>query len=456
MNSRHIFTVSEINAGIRTLLEQRFSWLSVSGEISNLRRPYSGHLYFTLKDERAQLKAVLFKMQQRYLQEQPADGLEVVCHGRLTVYEPRGDYQLIVDTIDFHGSGALRAAFEQLKKKLDGEGLFDVRHKKKLPLLPSHITLVTSPKGAAVHDFIRIARRRFPGIRIAVYPVAVQGPEAAREIAGAIELLNRDLPTEIIVLCRGGGSIEDLQAFNDEHLARVIFNSGIPVVSAIGHEIDFTIADFVSDLRAPTPSAAAELIVPARENLRGTISSLQQRLVRVQQRRIDRLSDKLALYQHKLGDLSSFLSELFLRVDQQSMLLVHAIQDLIADKQQKIDRMQLRLERQNPRHRLEVAQGRITELENRITRAIQQVLATQSRRLAQQSQLLEAVGPRNTLARGYAVVRNKKTGKLVTDSSRIKPGDQARIFLNHGSLDVTIDRCRTEDLFKPIKKPAGE
>ena len=456
MNSQHIFTVSEVNATIRSLLEQRFSWLSVNGEISNLRRPYSGHLYFTLKDDQAQLKAVLFKMQQRYLEQQPADGLEVVCHGRLTVYEPRGDYQLIVDTIDFHGSGALRAAFEQLKKKLNGEGLFDACHKKKLPLVPGHITLVTSPKGAAVHDFIRIARRRFPGIRIAVYPVAVQGEEAAREIAGAIEQLNRGFPTEIIVLCRGGGSIEDLQAFNDEHLARVIFSSDIPVVSAIGHEIDFTIADFVSDLRAPTPSAAAELIVPDRESLRGIVNGLQQRLVRAQQRRIDQLSDKLALYQHKIGDLSTFLAELFLRVDQLSMRLVHAIQNLIIDKQQKIDRMLLRLERQNPCHRLEAAQARVTELENRIVRAMQQVLATRDRKLAQQYQLLEAVGPRNTLARGYAVVRDIKTGKLITDSGRIKPGDQARIFLDRGSLDVTIDRCRTENMFTPIKKPTGE
>jgi len=456
MNSQHIFTVSELNTSIRSLLEQRFSWLSVSGEISNLRRPYSGHLYFTLKDDRAQLKAVLFKMQQRYLEEQPADGLEVICHGRLSVYEPRGDYQLIVDTIDFHGSGALRAAFEQLKKKLDGEGLFNSDHKKKLPVLPRHITLVTSPKGAAVHDFIRIAHRRFPGVRLAVYPVAVQGPDAAAEICKAIDLLNTTSTTEIIVLCRGGGSIEDLQAFNDEQLARTIFNSNIPVISAVGHEIDFTIADFVSDLRAPTPSAAAELLVPDRESLTSIVSSLQRRLVRVQQGRIDRLSDKLALHRQKIGDLSSFLSELFLRVDQQSMLLVHAIQNLRSKKQQRIDGMQLRLEMQNPHHRLQAAQARITELESRITRAIQQVLDTRIRKITQQSLLLEAVGPRNTLARGYAIVRNKRTGKVVTDSSTLKAGDQARIFLDRGSADVTVDRCFTKTLSQTIKKPTGE
>ena len=446
MNSQHIFTVSELNGSIRSLLEQRFSWLSVSGEISNLRRPYSGHLYFTLKDDKAQLKAVLFKMQQRYLEEQPTDGLEVICHGRLSVYEPRGDYQLIVDIIDFHGSGALRAAFEQLKKKLDSEGLFDSDHKKKLPVLPEHITLVTSPKGAAVHDFIRIARRRFPGIRLAVYPVAVQGPDAAPEICRALDLLNTISTTEIIVLCRGGGSIEDLQAFNDEQLARTIFNSNIPVVSAVGHEIDFTIADFVSDLRAPTPSAAAELLVPDRESLTGIVGSLQRRLVRVQQGRIDRLSDKLALHRQKIGDLSSLLSDLFLRVDQQSMLLIHAMERFLSKKQQRIDGMQLRLEMQNPRHRLEAAQARIAELETRITRAIQQILDTRIRKLRQQSLLLEAVGPRNTLARGYAIVRNKRTGKVVTDGSTLKAGDQARVFLDRGSVDVTVDRCFSKTL----------
>ncbi|HHB75292.1 MAG TPA: exodeoxyribonuclease VII large subunit [Desulfobulbus sp.] len=456
MNSQHIFTVSELNTSIRSLLEQRFSWLSVSGEISNLRRPYSGHLYFTLKDDRAQLKAVLFKMQQRYLEEQPADGLEVICHGRLSVYEPRGDYQLIVDTIDFHGSGALRAAFEQLKKKLDSEGLFDASHKKKLPVLPEHITLVTSPKGAAVHDFIRIARRRFPGIRLAVYPVAVQGPEAATEICKALDLLNTISTTDIIVLCRGGGSIEDLQAFNDEQLARTIFHSDIPIVSGIGHEIDFTIADFVSDLRAPTPSAAAELVVPDRESLTGFVGSLQRRLVRVQQARIDRLSDKLALHGQKIGDLSSLLSELFLRVDQQSMLLVHAMQRRLSRKQQTIDGMLARLELQNPRHRLQAAQARITELESRVTRAIQQILDTRNRKLTQQSLLLEAVGPRNTMARGYAIVRDKRTGKVVTDSSTLKAGDQARIFLDRGSADVTVDRCFSNTLLQTIKKPAGE
>lgn len=247
MNTKRIFSVSELTSSIKSMLEGRFPFISVAGEISNLRRPASGHLYFTLKDDRAQIKTVLFKTQQRYLEKTPRDGQMVVCQGRLTVYEPRGDYQLIVDAMDFHGAGALQLAFEQLKKKLAAEGLFDQEDKKPLPALPRHITLVTSPTGAAVHDFIRIAQSRYPQIRIAVFPVAVQGDAAAGEIQEAILEINNQMHTDIIVLCRGGGSIEDLWAFNDEQLAREIRYSNIPVVSAVGHEIDFTIADFAAD-----------------------------------------------------------------------------------------------------------------------------------------------------------------------------------------------------------------
>lgn len=452
MDSQHIYTISELNTSIRRLLEQRFTWLSVTGEISNLRRPYSGHLYFTLKDDQSQLKAVLFKMQQRYLEQQPADGLEVICHGRLSVYEPRGDYQLIVDSIDFHGSGALRAAFEKLKKKLDAEGLFDQEQKQKLPVIPAHITLVTSPKGAAVHDFLRIARRRFPGVQLAVYPVSVQGPQAAPEMIQALGLLNASSNTEIIVLCRGGGSMEDLQAYNDEQLARAIFTSNIPVVSAVGHEIDFSIADLVSDLRAPTPSAAAELLVPDKETLKNEINSLRHRLIRMQQLRLERLSDKLILQRQKLGDLSAFLAGLFLRVDQQSMLLVHRITNLLGEAQQKIGEVQLRLERHNPEHRLRAAETSLTTLKNTLTRAMQQILSMHTQKIKQQSQLLEAVGPRNTLARGYAIVRKKKSMEVVMDSTRIHPGEQALITLDRGSMDVTVDQCFFADPTPAIKK----
>ena len=278
MNNQKIFSVSELTGTIKRMLEGRFPFVHVAGEISNLRQPGSGHLYFTLKDDRAQIKAVLFKMQQRYLEKPPKNGQMVICRGRLSVYEPRGDYQLIVDALDLHGAGELQIAFEQLKRKLAEEGIFDQSVKKELPPLPRHITLVTSPTGAAVHDFIRIAQNRFPQARISVYPVAVQGDTAAKEIRQAIIDINDHLDTDIIVLCRGGGSIEDLWAFNDEQLARAIYASVVPVVSAVGHEVDVTIADFAADLRAPTPSGAAEMILPDSSGLADRIAGLARRI----------------------------------------------------------------------------------------------------------------------------------------------------------------------------------
>ena len=280
MSNSRIFTVSEINDSIRGILEVQFPFVSVAGEISNLRQPLSGHCYFTLKDERTQIRAVLFKMQQRYLSSKPADGQMVICHGRISVYEARGEYQLIVDTIDLHGTGIMQLEFEKLKHKLAAEGLFDQDVKTQLPFLPEHITLVTSPKGAAVHDFIRIAQARCPTTKIAVFPVSVQGNQAAGEISRAITAINNHLSTDIIVLCRGGGSLEDLWTFNEEKVARAIAGSTIPIVSAIGHEIDYTIADFVADLRAPTPSGAAEMLLPETQALKSQINELQNRQFR--------------------------------------------------------------------------------------------------------------------------------------------------------------------------------
>ena len=257
-----ILTVSQISRSIRTLLEGEFRFISVSGEISNLSRPYSGHSYFTLKDEGAQLRAILFKGQQRFLAKDINDGQQVICHGRISVYEPRGDYQLIVDSIDFHGAGALQLQFEKLKNRLAVEGLFDQARKKMIPMFPRKIVLITSPTGAAVHDFLKVWRNRQWGATIQIFPVRVQGIGAAEEIAAAIATVNRELDSDIIVLCRGGGSLEDLWAFNEECVARAIADSTLAIVTAIGHEVDFTIADFCADLRAPTPTGAAEQIIP--------------------------------------------------------------------------------------------------------------------------------------------------------------------------------------------------
>jgi len=438
LNTGKMYTVSELNARIRMLLEQRFAHVSVSGEITNLRRPYSGHIYFSLKDSKGQLKAVLFKMQQRYLEQEPADGQKVICYGRISVYEARGDYQLIVDTIDFHGAGALRAAFEQLKRKLDQEGLFDAALKKTLPMLPGHITLVTSPRGAAVHDFIRIARRRFPGVRLAVYPVSVQGDQAAAEMIQALDLLSRQKKTDVIVLCRGGGSMEDLMPYNDEQLARAIYRCGLPVVSAVGHEIDFTIADFVSDLRAPTPSAAAELLVQDREALAARVAHLKTRLIRVLQGRLERLAEQLLTRRLRLGRISTMIEAMMQRLDQRSMTLIHAMQDRLNVFERRIEQARLQLEQQNPAARLKMAEARLSSYKERLVRSMQQILAEKKQRLEQQKLLLSAVSPRNTLARGYAIMLDQKGG-IIRSSSQVRVGDRARVLLHKGSLQVKIE-----------------
>lgn len=402
---QRILTVSELTASIRGILESRFPFISVAGEISNLRKPRSGHIYFTLKDDRAQLKAVLFKMQQRYLNQEPMDGQMVLCRGRISVYEPRGDYQFIIDTLDLHGAGALQLAFEELKTKLAAKGLFAEARKKPLPPLPGHITLVTSPGGAAVHDFIRVARNRYPRVRLAVYPVAVQGEQAAGEIATAINDINSNLKTDIIVLCRGGGSIEDLWAFNEERIAYAIRDSFLPVVSAVGHEIDFTIADFTADLRAPTPSAAAELILPDSNALRASIDAWHTRIMHTMLRTLDRHGDRLELYRHRLGKTPQPLDTLFLKLDHISMALEQETSAIIAAKQEQINSIAVRLERRNPRTELKLHQQTVETLHRRLVLAGAALLEDRRKALRRTAGLLDAVSPLATLARGYSIVR---------------------------------------------------
>ncbi|MBV5318952.1 MAG: exodeoxyribonuclease VII large subunit [Desulfobulbaceae bacterium] len=440
MDSRQVLTVSELNGSIRTLLESRFPFVSVAGEISNLHRPYSGHLYFTLKDPSAQIKAVLFKTQQRYLPEPPKDGMHVVCRGRISVYEPRGEYQLIVDTVDFHGTGALQLAFEQLKSRLAAEGLFDEHLKRTPPSLPRHITLVTSPQGAAVHDFIRIATRRYPPIRIAVYPVTVQGDRAAADMIQALADINAGQSTDVIVLCRGGGSIEDLWAFNDEQLARAIRNSRLPVVSAVGHEIDFTIADFAADLRAPTPSAAAELLVPDSLTLQRRIANCRTRLQRTMSNRIDRYQQRLLLARHHLETMPHPLDRLMLQVDQWSLSLELSIKTTLAAKAQRLARAAFLLEQRNPAHRLSLYALQLGSVQIRLVQAIRSLVQGKEELFSRATGVLQAVSPLATLARGYAIVRKIEGKKsVVTSETQVKVNERVEVILHSGEL-----RCRVE------------
>lgn len=441
MDRARIFTVTEINASIRGLLESQFPFVSVSGEISNLRQPLSGHLYFTLKDEQSQIKAVLFKMQQRYLAELPADGRMVVCRGRISVYEPRGDYQLIVDAIDLHGTGILQLEFEQLKNKLAAEGLFDRARKKNLPLFPEHITLVTSPRGAAVHDFIRIAQRRYPLAQLAVFPVAVQGDQAAADIIDALASINSTIPASIIVLCRGGGSLEDLRAFNDEKVARAIAGSRLPVVSAVGHEVDFTIADFVADLRAPTPSGAAEMILPDCSALKSQVNQFKQRLLRKMSARLDRFDHRLTLSMHQLGTMQHPIDRMAMQLDHIAGALERAMRIRLTDCQASLGMASQNMQRNNPLVKLEMQQQRLTELHRRLLAAGRSTIKSCDESLSRAAGLLDAVSPLSTLARGYSIVRKAlPDGSIVSRSVQVTAGGRIDVILHEGYLECLIEK----------------
>jgi exodeoxyribonuclease VII large subunit len=436
-----IQTVSELTRSIRGLLETSYSMVTVTGEISNLRRPHSGHLYFTLKDAGAQLRAVLFKAQQRYLACQPADGLEVLCRGRISVYEPRGEYQLIIDYLDSKGAGLLRIAFDQLKARLEEEGLFAPERKRPLPFLPRRIALVTSPQGAAVQDFLHQAEKRSPNTAISIMPVRVQGEGAAAEIARAIEELNRLGGWEVIVLCRGGGSLEDLWAFNEEEVARAIAASAIPVVSAVGHEVDFTIADFVADLRAPTPTAAAQMILPERAVLAAAVAELDRRLAATLRRQLADARQQLSSAQRLLGDPSRLLAQHNLRLDHLQAELGHALRLRLRRDRDRLSHCQAVLQRQDPRRLIAGFQGRVRENALRISFLIQRLLAAKRNQLGQTAAILDAVSPLAVLGRGYAIPR-RADGSVLRSVKQAEVGGELNLTLHDGLLDCLISKIK--------------
>ncbi len=439
METQRILSVSELTGQVRRHLETHFSFVSVVGEISNLRKPASGHYYFTLKDKNAQLKTVLFKLQQRYLRELPVNGMEVICRGRISVYEPRGDYQFIIDTLEPRGTGELQLAFEHLKRKLSEEGLFSQETKKKLPFLPGHITLVTSPQGAAVHDFIKVSLQRCRTIPLTVYPVAVQGPGAADEIISAIKHINRNSLTDIIVLCRGGGSIEDLWTFNEEKMARAVFDSHIPIVSAIGHEIDHTIVDFVSDLRAPTPSAAAELIVPDSKILRKQVADLKRRMSHILTDRIQGYDDKISMQKRMLGDMQHLFSHFLLRLDHAITSLDTGMRAQIQRRQLIVDRCGNEIKNLNPLANLNLHNQRLEHLQYRLNQAVKTLYIRKETLFKRTLTFLDAVSPISTLARGYSIVqKGVPQREIITDATRVGIGEEVKVILYKGSLECEV------------------
>ena len=438
----HIQTVSELTRSLATLFDNNYRFVHIHGEISNLKCPFSGHLYFTLKDSNAQLKAVLFKGQKRYLAENVKDGQQVICHGRISVYEPRGEYQIVVDTVDFLGSGLLQLEFEKRKQRLIAEGLFDQEHKKNIPVFPEEIILITSPGGAAVHDFLTLCRIRKTSARIRILPVRVQGEGAAEEIAEAIDRVNREIDSDVIVLCRGGGSLEDLWAFNEECIARAIYRSRIPVITGIGHEIDFTIADFCADFRAPTPTGAAERIIPDNTRLLASIRKLREQMAGHIGRKLKNSLDRVAYNRRLLGDLSSRVINASLKLDSCLAALVQSMQDLLRHRERTSDDLARRLQDQAPLVKILFQQQRLDFLNTNIKRQTAALLERKTSRFAHQIARLQAVGPLATLARGYSIVTAQDTlsggKKIIMDSAQVTVHDQLEIRLHRGYLSCEV------------------
>ena len=438
----HIQSVSELTRSIAALFDENYRFVHIHGEISNMRSPFSGHLYFTLKDSSAQLKAVLFKGQRKFLAEDMKDGQQVICHGRISVYEPRGEYQLVVDTVDFFGTGLLQLRFEQLKQRLIAQGLFSAEHKKLLPAFPQEIIVITSPGGAAIHDFLTICRNRKSSARIRILPVRVQGEGAADEIAAAINRVNRELKADVIVLCRGGGSLEDLWAFNEECVARAIHHSTIPVITGIGHEIDFTIADFCADFRAPTPTGAAERIIPDNIRLLAAVRKLREQMAGHIGRKLRNSQSRVASNRRLLGNLSSVLINASLRMDSCQAGLAQAIQNLLQDRLRACEELTGRLQDQAPLVKIRFRQQRLAFLNDTIRRQVLALLAARKARFAQQMARLHAVSPLATLARGYSIVTKKDASSsdmtIVTDSSQVTIEDQLEIRLHQGQIRCEV------------------
>jgi exodeoxyribonuclease VII large subunit len=439
-SQRKIYSVYDITSEIKRSLDA-LGIIWIQGEISNFKRHTSGHLYFSLKDSRAQIKAACFRNNNMYLKFRPEDGMEVVARGRLSVYEPRGDYQVIVEYMEPVGLGSLQLAFDQLKEKLRKEGLFDEAHKIALPMLPHKVGIVTSPTGAVIRDMLRILKRRNASLDVLLFPVKVQGQGAAEEIASGIRYLNGRRDIDVIIIGRGGGSIEDLWAFNEEVVARAIYDSELPLISAVGHEVDYTIADFVADLRAPTPSAAAELVSGAREDLRVSVDSLKGRLYQAVRRALDRNRLQLERLAHnraftvapnKIRDLQQRFDENTLRITQAMYRFAHEVRHRERMLAARLNALDL------PRfiaHRTDM----LARDYQGLTSAVRVLLHRERARFELAVGKIDALSPLAILKRGFALCRDSK-GAIVKRAAAVALGDRVRVTLAAGELDCRVEQ----------------
>jgi exodeoxyribonuclease VII large subunit len=444
-SSRHVWPISDLVAKVRNLIEAEFADLWVEGEISNYRPAPSGHLYFTLKDAGGQLPIVLFRRQAMLLRFRPEDGLHVLVRGRLGIYEQRGQMQLIAETMEPVGAGSLQLAFEQLKKRLKSEGLFDAERKKPLPAFPRTVAIVTSPTGAVIRDFLNVAGRRNSGLGILLYPVSVQGDQAPDEIATALRDLNAATQAnpdfaDLIVIARGGGSLEDLAAFNSETVARAIASSKLPVVSAVGHETDFTIADFVADLRAPTPSAAAELITEVQHKIAEHLATQSHRLERAARYQLLQARQRLSRLAVSRAEtrVSAQIHRAAQRLDELGFRLESALNAALRRRQTQIATLSAAVLHADPRQAIARARQRLTALETQLERTLERLVQDSSSRLSSLDARLRALSPLAVLDRGYALVL-AADGSLVRSVAQLSHGDAITTRLADGSVSSRVE-----------------
>ncbi|HLK48520.1 MAG TPA: exodeoxyribonuclease VII large subunit [Bryobacteraceae bacterium] len=435
---RRIYTVSELNGAIRAVLDAEFGDIWVSGEISGVKHATSGHYYFTLKERDAQVRCVAFRSAHRYWKIKPQDGLAVLARGRLDVYEARGEYQLLVEVLEPQGFGALQLAFEQLKKKLAAEGLFDASRKRPLPRFPRRIGIVTSPRGAVIADLIHVLTRRFPGVHVRLFPALVQGEGSVEEVCRGLDFFSRSHWADVVIVGRGGGSLEDLWTFNEEAVARAIAACAVPVVSAVGHETDVTIADFVADLRAPTPSAAAELVIPTRDELLDRVAGARTQSAQVLRYRLAMLERRLRQQgiERALSALHRRVGRGLQRIDEVEYHLRERLRAAIAARERRRRALDVRLQRFDIRPRLAADRRHWEAAHRRAAQAVQGHLAAQRGAHERLSAKLSALSPLRILERGYAIVSND--AGILTDAAAAPSDSRIHVRVARGELDATV------------------
>jgi exodeoxyribonuclease VII large subunit len=442
---RRVITVSQLTGALREVLETAFPEVWVEGELSNARVWNTGHLYFTLKDSGAQIKGVMFRSALRYLRFKVEDGLHVVVRGRVSVYDPKGEYQLVAEHLEPRGFGPLQLAFEQLKKKLAAEGLFEAARKRPLPSLPRRIGVVTSIDGAALRDIVRVLRRRYPNAHVVIAPCRVQGDNAAGEIVRALRQIARIDGVDVVIVARGGGSLEDLWAFNEEKVARALAASPVPIISGVGHETDFTIADFVADVRAATPSAAAELVVRRKDEFCSNIDRLGNRLDAAIHGRLRRLESRLNALAARPG-YAGFEGRVAMRgrhVAELTASLRHAVRFSVSRAARRHQLLARALDQFDPRHRLAAIRVRLAERDSALAKALTRRLHIADARFKGVAGRLEGLSPLAVLARGYAVAWDESRTRILREASAVRVGERVRVTLERGELDCEVLKTET-------------